>query len=599
MKKRITNLLILLIIILLPSISLSDSVKSIILIVDEMSLNLVEEIAGEKSAIGFINLKTRGKLLEENLYLSINKGRKLGENDLKDGEELQPLGEILKKEKTSYLGEGIEDIILWDENKKVDHEKRSMVYKADWLIKNIDSLLEDSNIITIGYDFKNQEKRIDMLKELIDYYKDEQIIIMPKSISSENENYLNKSLVPIIYIKNNGSAILTSQSTKREGFVVIEDLTAQIKNTYGYYNKSDIGNSFKLIKQENHIKNFNNIYQTTNNLLIISYIFHGILYLSQGFLGIWLLKYKKIPKWIYFIYLFSTTNIFLSIILGFFQFHENIIIYLIISLILNYILTKKIAKNKGEDLLILLTYGLIVLATIFYPKIIYNSYIGFNNLIYGARYYGHNNGIMGVLIASSIISFFIINKNIKSIGLKKIIGIIIFGLNMIVLSTKFATNTGGFITSIILFILIMYMILFPQEKNFKQILGFLIIGIVIFTLNMTIDKMSGERSHLVQFFYRLKNNGFKEFIYMASYKIRELISLSLMPPFSVVLIFQGIILAKLKKKINSYKNIKKEASVILITSLVGFFINDTGMIMLIYMLNFFILYIIYSQELQD
>lgn len=600
MKKRIINLLILIIIILIPTISLSESTKSIIIVVDELSLTLVEEIAGENpAAIGFINLKTRDELVEENLYLSINKGRKLGRNDLKDIDKLQSLGDVLKKEKTSYLGKGKEDIILWNKNEKVDYENRNIIYDKNWLIQNTNRLLDDSNISVIGYEFQNQEKRINIFKEFLSYYKEAQIIILPKAISEENENLLNKSLVPIIYKDNQKSGLLTSESTKREGFIVIEDITAQLKKTYGYHDRSDIGNSFKIIEKENLLEKFNKTYKMTINLLFLVYVFHGFIYLSQGILAFSLLKYKEILNWIHFIYLFTTTNILVSLILGFFQFHENLFIYLFISLILSFIASTKIRKNKLEKELIVSTFGLIVVGTLIYPDIIYNSYIGFNNLVYGARYYGLNNGIVGVLLSSSILSFFIINNNINKISLKKITGILIFGINMIVLSTKFGTNTGGFITSIILFILIMYMILFTKEKGFRKAIIFLTLGLLLFVLNMGLDNISGGKSHGVQFLYRLKNNDFKEFMYIASFKARELITLTLAPPFSLVLISQGIILNKLKKQFIKYKEIKKEANIILITSLVGFFINDTGMIMLIYMLNYFILYIISNKRFQE
>lgn len=599
MKKRIIGLIILTILILIPSTIFADGIKSIIIIVDEMSLSTAEELSINGSSIGFVNLKTRAQYSEENLYLSINMGRKLGKMDLKKEGNLEFLGDVLRKEKPSYIGMGNEGIILGDSEGRISYEERSISYDIDWLLKNTDLILEKSNILAIGYDFKGQLDRVDILRQYLEYYKDHQIIILPKTISEEDRHILNKSLVPIIHINNGNSGLLTSSSTKRVGFIAMEDISVQLKNSYGYFKKTNIGNNFQTITRKEPIKESNKIYITTMNLLIISYIFHGLTYITQVLLGIWLLKPRRENGWIYFLYIFSVTGVCISLILGLFELHRNIYIYLLVSTLTSYIFAKKVI-NKKDNLvegLIILTYGLIVYGVLFYPKMIYNSYIGFNNLVYGARYYGLNNGIMGVLLASSTLSFFSLTKTMNNIYLKKIIGFFIFGLNMIVLSTNFGANTGGFITSVILFVLMMYMLLFSQKHSLKKVIMFLLIGIALFILNMIVDNNSGNKSHAIEFFYRLKENGFREFFYMASFKARELLILTLTPPFSIVLICQGIILKKLSKYFKENEKIKKEAMIIIITSLIGFIINDTGMIMLIYMINYFILYVISNRKL--
>lgn len=591
MKKRIVSLMVLIFLISIPSMIKADGIKSIIIVVDEMSLDMASKLFEGRSSIGLMNLKTRGAYSEENLYLSINKGRKLGKNDLKN---IGFLGDSLKEEKTSYIGRGKEKIILWDKEESIDYEENSIMYDSDWLIENTENMLKKSNILAIGYDLEDKLERVHILNQYLEHYKGEQIIILPKAISKEDENLLNKSLVPIIYINNKESGLLTSLSTKRNGFIALEDISVQLKNTYGYFNKVDIGNSFEIIEKKDPLKKINNLYKVTMNILIITYIFHGLLYLSQIVLGIYILRKKRINKWIGFLYLFSTISILTSLILGFFELHKNIWIYLLISTLITYIVSMK-AMNKENELInkiIIGTYGLIIFGIILYPKMIYNSYIGFNNIVYGARYYGLNNGIAGVLLATSIISFFTITRNMENRKKKRVIGIVMFGLNVIALSTSYGANTGGFITSIILFISMMYMILFFENHSIKKMILFLLTGVSLFILNMLIDNMSGDKSHAIEFFYRLKENGFREFIYMGSFKLRELIVLTLTPPFSIVLLFQGIILSYLRKHFMEYEEIKKEAIIIILTSLIGFLINDTGMIMLIYMLNYFILYII-------
>lgn len=230
---------------------------------------------------------------------------------------------------------------------------------------------------------------------------------------------------------------------------------------------------------------------------------------------------------------------------------------------------------------------------------IYNSYIGFNNLVYGARYYGMNNGIMGILLVTSILSFFSITESINNVFMKRLIGLSIFIINMLVLSTYFGANTGGFITSIILFGIMVCILFFSGKNNFRKLILFFLIGISIFALNIMIDNITGENTHALGFFYRLKENGIYELVSMASFKAKELFKLTILPPFSIVLIFQIIILKNIKKTIINNEILKKEAMIIIITSLIGFILNDTGIITLIYMINYLILRIISDNKIVE
>jgi hypothetical protein len=574
---------------------------SIIIIVDEMPLKTIEGLSIDEYGVGLMNLKTRPPYSEKDLYLSINIGKKLGSKELKKQQDkLEFLGDKLKKEKVSHIGDPSKRFIVGDKEGNVDYIEDSIKYDLDWLILKTDLMLDKSKVLSISYDFENDLNRVDILRKYLSHYKKEQIIIFSRSVSKEDNSLLNKNLVPILYINGKDSGLLRSSSTKRDGYIAMEDISVQIKNLYGYSKKTDIGSNFKVIDKENPIKEISKIYEETVNLFIIAYIFHGITYLTQLFLAVYLFKDRNIKenRWIFFSYSFVSSIIIISLILALFSLHQNIILYLALNIVLSYILIKFIA-NKNYDMIktfSISTYVLIVFGIIFYPKMIYNSYIGFNNLIYGARYYGLNNGIMGVLLISSILSFFSITKTIKSRNTKVLIGLIIFSLNMIALSTNFGANTGGFITSVVLFVMMMYMLLFSERYNFRTMFLFFLVGVVLFSINMIFDNNSGDKSHAIEFFYRLKDNGFREFISMASFKARELLILTISPPFSIVLISQGIILSKLRRIFIKNKKIKKEAMIIIITSLIGFIINDTGVIMFIYIMHYSILYIIHDNQ---
>jgi hypothetical protein len=615
-KKNIVSLIILIFILITSGNTYGESLKTVVILVDELPLDRVEDLATEDYSLGLMNLKTRKPYSEESLYLTLSTGKKVGVKEgiigrmhkeekgtitierfssaidplMRKTPKLELLGEVLKKEGVSFIGEDLGSILAADKKGNIAQGEISIKYDIDWLKQKTDQLLRKNNILVLSYDVENDSKRVELLKEYLNYVDEGHILIIPKEVSSKYS--LNKFLVPIMYKDMNNSGILTSKSTKRSGFVAIEDISTHIKETYGYKNKSDIGKPFKIIYKDNPLLEIKSNYNQTINLFLIAYLFHGITYLTQGIYGIYLLKGgKERNKKIYIFYSFVAINILVSLILGFLQFHTNIVLYLFINLIFSYFITIYLV-NKNINIIGLssvATYAFIVFGIIFYPKIIYDSYIGFNNLVYGARYYGLNNGIMGVLLATSIITFFQITKNMKDSIIKKILFILLFGLNMVALSVNFGANTGGFITSIALFIIMMYFVLFNRKSNYKTIGLLIIIGLLLFGMNMYMDSLSNEKSHAIQFFYRIKGEGIKEFLYMFRFKWQELLKLTLIPPFSLVLISQGVILNKLFKSLKENKRLKGETMIILITSLIGFIINDTGVITLIYMTHYLIL----------
>ncbi len=591
MIRKVFSIIFLFLIILLPTGSLAEEIKTIFIVVDELSFDTIEELSLEKYGIGLVNLKTRAPYSEEGLYLSINIGRKLSLSEFgKKSIDTEYLGDILAEGKVSYIGEGTADLVVVNSHKKVDHREDTLVYDINWLIKNTDNMLKKSNLLGLEYNFQGEMDRIDIFSSYLDNYMKHRIIILPKKVAEDDRHLANKYIVPILYINGQDDGLLTSISTNREGFITLEDISVQIKSNHGYSKKTSIGNEFQIISVEEPLNSINNTYTSTMNLLIIAFIFHGFTYLAQGLLGIWILRQKESMKLMKITYAFISIIICTSCVLGFLQFHSNLFLYLIIIIPISYLIAKTLVNKKCNLVkgISILTYLLIAFGMIFFPKMIYSSYMGFNNLVYGARYYGLNNGIMGVLLATSILSYYNITNTVLNVNIKRIVGLSIFVLNIVVLSTRYGSNTGGFITSIVLLGIMMYILFLNKKTNLKNTIILIFVGVFLFSINMYFDNISGGNSHAVQFFYRIKENGINEFISMVSFKAIELIKLTLLPPFSIVLIFQFIILRSLYNIFKENREIKEEAIVMIITSLVGFAINDTGVITLIYMIHYLI-----------
>lgn len=152
------------------------------------------------------------------------------------------------------------------------------------------------------------------------------------------------------------------------------------------------------------------------------------------------------------------------------------------------------------------------------------------------------------------------------------------------LSASYGANTGGFITASVLFLMALYSNFLRKNWNIKVILSLIFFGILLFGINMYFDFLSQERSHAISFLMRIRYYGIKEFIDMAMSKLIELVKLTLLPPYILTIISQLIILYRLKDNIKS----KMETTLLFISSVVAFFINDTGNIAFIFMNHYLI-----------
>ncbi len=625
-RYNVITIIAIILVLLLSNTSYAIEEKSILILTDELDLRIIENITNNIDfGTGFMNLKTRKPAGEESFYFSIAAGRKVGVkpehykglykdqngtivisgfqdmiDDLTNGiknAEINILGEKLKKKGLSYIGDNSAAIIAADNNGNIKSGEIEIQYSQDWLTDKTDFYLSQSNILVLSYDIDKNNHRIRLLKDYIDKYKDNNIFIIPRSVPEDMKYIINNNLVPIIYINGSENGMVKSSSTKREGFITIEDIYGELISIYDEKDTSIIGNEIDTIEREDNLDNLKNLFKKTINLIWITYIFHGLVYFVQVYSAYYIYKNRK-DKFenINLLNSFIIINIFIGLLMGASSLHINIVLYLFINLLTSYIITIFMFDKEINtiELFATLTYGLIIFGIFFYPENIYNSYIGFNNLFYGARYYGFNNGIMGVLLVCSIISCYFINNFLKNEFLKNLVSLIYILINIIVLSTNYGANTGGFITALILFLIIIYINLLGKNWSTKNLAILILFGALVFSMNMYFDYLSNEKSHAISFLIRIKTYGISEFIDMFKIKAMELIKLTLLPPFSIVLVAQFVSLKALLKRING--NIKKEVYTILITGTIGFLLNDTGMITFIYMTHYLISLLIYNEE---
>ena len=604
------------------------SEKTLLILVDELSFFDIDIICKNKAfGVGFVNIKTLDNDVEESLYLSIALGRKVGTSQhfqglykTEDGRILLSgfqdmlastinggddsfhslLGERLKAEGISYIGSNSSAIIAADEKGEIKTGEIEIKYELPWLIEKTNFHLKKTDILVLDYHIDKKEDRLNILKAYLEEFEGNKVIILSKKVSQDMEKLLNNYLVPVLYKNDNKKGILTSSSTRRDGFIVLEDIYGELVYTYDEKDSSTIGNKIELIKKEDNLKYIKAIYNNTNNLIWISYIFHGIIYAIQFYCGLVLYRIRKrgIFERVHFLYSFMIISIFISFIMGISNYHVNIPLYVFINLIASYMVAT-ILEDKGINAIgvfSLLIYGYILVAALFFPEVIYKSYIGVNNLFYGARYYGFNNGIMGVFIATSLVSCLYLKR---TIGNKLLVNLayILFALtNMLILSASFGANTGGFITATILFMMVIYDSLFKKIGNIKTKIGLAFFALFLFALNMYFDILSEEKSHAISFLIRVKEYGIREFLGMAFIKLKELVRLTILPPFSIVIISQLYSIKYLSGRVNI--KFAKEVLLIFIVSLIAFIINDTGNIAFIFM-NHFLIALFIDKYLED
>lgn len=626
--KKIIFLLILLIV-FMNSLSYSvEDKKTVFILVDEIDLELIEHIGTDDFSTGLMNSKTRGFYDELSYISTIAIGRKVkikegqfeGLKKQDDGsievlgyesivedlnrnypdfsEKFNFFGEKLKSEGISYIGEDSSSLIACDKEGVIKSGETKIVYENKWLKNKTKSFFKESNILILSYDIEEKEENIDILNRYLEDLDGCNIIVIPKKPSPKMRKIVNSSLVPIMYKSPNVKpGILTSDSTRRKGIVTNLDIFPHVMSIYNIDDSVNIGKSFKLYSSNNPIDDLKLIYKEVINMTWITYIFHGIVYFIQVYFAYYFIKRRR-DKYrdMTFYYNFIIITIFISIIMGFFSAQRSILVYLITCIMLSYSVSNLVTDKKmnGAGVFSTLTYMSIVIGILFKPEAIYNSYMGYDNLIIGARYYGFNNGIMGILLSSSIISCFTIKKHLPNKILEKIVPIIYAILNIIVLSSRFGANTGGFFTSIILFLIIVYIVLFDGKFTFKNLAILLSLGLLILYINLYADLNSLDRGHAGSLIYRSRILGRKEVYEIAKVKLKELFKYTISPPWSIVLISQILFIKSFWDRFIEREHhilgfrpeIRKEYLILLTTAIVAFFVNDTGIVAFIYMIQY-------------
>ena len=342
----------------------------------------------------------------------------------------------------------------------------------------------------------------------------------------------NTGLVPII-LDGVGQGLLTSESTRRIGFITSLDLTATIADLMKI--TAPKGKGFPvtvkpfdysvqyLLNQQDFYQNLRNVrYNITDSLVIL--LFTGVL---LGLLGLW---QGLTPKLTGFYLLLVNTMLLIPIgliaggVVGYKQLWLPMAVAFFFSMILAGVL--KISSHLRAMTIITLAVPVLLLFDVFTgAQWMMRSAMG-SDVIAGGRFYGMGNDLMGVVLGSLTIGMGLLgqaypgSRSHLNWAAPLLLLLAVIGIGF----PKFGANVGGLITALMT-MFITVIVLFGIRLSVKKMIG-IITGVVVVVLIVAgLDAcLNPQPTHAGRAIITLVNQGGLGFTQIVRQKLRILIS---------------------------------------------------------------------------
>lgn len=624
-KKRL-GILVMVIMAILTSVAAFSShdspEKTIIVSVDSLDFESIRKIDRDDYSEGLLSLKAGGGYESslESQFLTMATGRRVAleggsfKGIERDGEKLRIkdyssmleqldsqykdfsdkmefLGESFNRAnfKTAYMGSSEDILLIADKSGEVDFGETEIEYTESYLNEKLDALLAESDLLLISYEIDSQEERLALLSSLMSD-RAEDIMVFPKSVEGDIDYRLNRTIVPILYRDDRAEGVLTSDSTKREGIVSNLDIVVTLLEKYGIDQKYPVGNPMESEAIGGDITDHvEGILLEFLNLNIIKYVFHGLVISIQLVFILSYIMKRKIHERYRFLILVPMISVLLSLLLGLTPISKYLWVYigLVIAgscVVSKYLKDRLSIGSKIVEYLAIAT-NVFIFAFLYIDKeVLYNSFIGYNNIVAAGRFYGFNNDIMGVFIGTAIITYFWARG--KERDKRGYAWILYLALIVISHTERYGSNFGGLLTSAFLLIAVLYCEFFCG-KNRKGLFAAIVIGVVI-ALG-TIVYIGGEGSHMGEFFIRVREYGGSEFWDMIGKKINQLLYMLMLPQWGIMVILQSIFLFKYAREhIDGDARTKAKYAIFYITAVTVLLVNDTGVVSFVYMMMYLV-----------
>ncbi|MBU5425140.1 hypothetical protein KQI41_01845 [Tissierella pigra] len=432
--------------------------------------------------------------------------------------------------------------------------------------------------------------------EKVDLEKTLFMVITPNP-SSETISRGNFGLTPIIMSgPNTQRGLLTSSTTRREGLVTNFDFGPTVLGFFGVSEpRSFIGESMTVVDNNNPEKVL--LKNQDQNLYLRKYrsYFHKsfIILIGITLIGFYLPRltgWNKLPNDILHYLSITVMIVPLMMMTVSLTGYKSIIFDLIYvfggSLIISYILNKIFnEKLVIIAILALVTSGLLLIDIFFVKKLMIISPLG-SDAIAGGRFYGIGNDYMGILLGSTILSFFVLfhlcnsTKYIMTISITSYMILVTIGL-----SPFFGANMGGTLASI-LSILMIVLVIFDKRLSLKKI-AFIVVGAILGILLLAkLDSLFNPNpTHAGKALEALMIGGWSKFFEIIGSKLRQVLWNLINSSWNIILFSEVILCGLLYRYKNMlmelkerYSNLYKGFVTILLCSIAIFSFNDTGTI---------------------
>lgn len=451
--------------------------------------------------------------------------------------------------------------------------------------ENLDNPLHTEQII-----LERIDNFLDILIEKTNKSKERIIIISPNI-----DDRFSKGLTPvIIWGKEVNKGLLYSNSTKTEGLITNLDIAPEIIKSF----KIDI-DEFKskgLVNFDNetnleYIIKLNNRINKTSKLRMA--VFKSFTVIGSLLLLLYIIFIKFILKNLYIYNMFLWGIYFISVLTCILilapMFNNNIYLVLILSIGLSILFI--MFKIKIEFIYFMIF--IVIIADILWGRnIISSSIFGYDPLI-GARYYGIGNEIVGILIFTmSIITIILINK-----GFRRFILLLYSILFFIVISPKLGSNLGGGLAILCMLLYILYKGF--QQRAHKCIIFKIttIVIIILFLFFIYIRIFASDTSHITLFINDITSDGLISVLNVIYRKVLVNIRLLGRSIWNKILFITIPVILIVVRNMIKDNIVDREYFIvfnsIIIGSLVGFIVNDSGLLLSAIVNLYLSIYLIY------
>jgi len=439
----------------------------------------------------------------------------------------------------------------------------------------------------------DMDKSISSILDIIDLDRTRVMIVTP--YPSSKDLVEGRRLSPVlVYGSGISRGLLYSDTTRRNGIVGNIDISASVLQYLGVDSGHLQGRPFHYISKED---NFNTLMNLENQVVntsinrspvlsafalyeIIVSIFALVILLIDD-------KYKKMVPGFKAILLSTMIVPFILLIVPLFQPLNLFLTYTIIISITGTIafLINKFCEKKLDAVIIVSgATTLTILADLLNnSSLMKTSLLGYDPII-GARYYGLGNEYMGIFIAAALVfACALLDRfkiNIKWIMVFFLLAIIVIGF------PKLGANVGGTITAVVAFTFTLLR-LYKIKIKLKQfaMIGMMVFG-VVFIMAFIDIKLTNGQSHLAGAVNQMFEVGPEAIFLIIERKLAMNLRLIGVTIWSRVLLTAIIIMAimfyrpvkLIERLVKLYPNLSIGWSGIVAACIVGFAVNDSGIV---------------------